>query len=61
MTIDVIIDLINGVGFPIVMTILLFYKMDKQDARHEKEIDKLSKSVDNNTAILEKLLQRVDE
>lgn len=53
MEIEQIISLISTVGFPIVMC-LMFFKYMRDD------INKLSETVNNNTLVIQKLLDKMD-
>jgi Ca2+/Na+ antiporter len=44
-----IINVISTVGFPIACCVYLFYSNDKQQKKHEEEIDKLRETNENNT------------
>lgn len=50
-----IIEFINGVGFPIAVTVALFYQNIKQDERYDKQMKELSKVIENNTLTLTEL------
>lgn len=66
---------ITGIGFPIVMCLLMFYYIQKLNDKHDAEIDKLTTAMNENTKILtelsatitsmqivhEKTLKRLDE
>ena len=52
--IDVIVSLINTVGFPMVM--VGYFIWDKN-----KTMDKLTTTIENNNTILTKLLERFDQ
>lgn len=49
---QIVLDLISNIGFPITMCGALFYYMMKQDEKHEKEIEKLSDTLNANTKAL---------
>ena len=51
-----ILTLIGNYAFPIVACIALFWKMDKDQQRHQAEMDKLRESLDNNTKIQTELV-----
>lgn len=59
MDINTVSQLIGTVGFPVVMCILMFYSMSKQDELHKEEIDKLRESLNNNTAAVNALVERL--
>ena len=55
-----ILNLIGNYAFPIVCCIALFWKMNKDESLHKEESDKFSEAVNNNTIVLNKLLDRFD-
>lgn len=54
-----IIDIIQSLGFPIVMCGALFWKINKQDEAHKDEVMSLKESFDNNTNVLTKLYEHL--
>lgn len=69
-TVNLIINAISSLGFPIVMCCLLFWKMDKQDKDHKEEMEKhdkvnaeatqkVTEAVNNNTIALQKLIDKL--
>ena len=72
MDVSTIIQLINGVGFPIFACIAMgaFIVWDRKTNRKMREenntkqdalYNSLKDSVDNNTRIIEKLMEKIDE
>lgn len=61
MDITVIGNLIGSLGFPIVMCIMLYNRMGKQDEQHKQEMSKLTESINNNTVALTRLSAKLDE
>lgn len=66
------VTIVNGVGFPIVVCVFLvryIYKEKKRRMEEKEEYEnkqndlylKLSQSVDNNTAALNKLIMRMED
>jgi len=55
MDMDTIIQLINGVGFPIAVSIALFYQNTKQDERYQELTKDLQEVINTNTKILSEL------
>lgn len=51
-----ILNLIGNYAFPIVACFALFWKMDKDQQRHQEEMDKIRESLDNNTKIQTELV-----
>ena len=52
---EIIVQLINGVGFPIAVSIALFYTNNKQDERYQELIRDLTSVINNNTRVLSEL------
>ena len=66
------VTIVNGVGFPIVVCVFLVWYIYKENKRMKEEKEeyenkqndlylKLSQSVDNNTAALNKLIMRMED
>lgn len=54
-----IITAISTVGFPIVMCVLMYVMNDKQDIRHAEGIEKVTQALNNNTIVLQKLMDKL--
>lgn len=61
MDITAIGNIIGSIGFPIVMCLMLYTRMDKQDELHREEMSKLTESLNNNTLALTKLTAKLEE
>lgn len=57
---DVIISLINGVGFPIVVSVAMFYTNMKQDERYSNLTKDLQATINNNTKVLTELCVKIE-
>lgn len=55
-----IISAISSLGFPIVCCMIVLYMYWKSDQTHKAEVDKLSEAVQNNTVVMEKILERLE-
>ena len=55
MEIDVILQAIATLGFPIVMCIALLYEIKDMTAKHQHETNLFSDSMNKNTLVLQKL------
>ena len=55
MDIEIIVQLINGVGFPIAVSVALFWTNQKQDERYQELIKDLTNVINNNTKVLSEL------
>ena len=60
MDLNAITTLIGSIGFPIVMCLLLYYRMDKQDENHKSEMDKITEALNNNTQALTALATKIN-
>ena len=59
MEVSELIQAISTVGFPIVMCLLFMYYIKCINDQHKDEIDKLSQSINNNTLVMQKLLDKL--
>lgn len=57
---NIVLQAISTVGFPIVVAIALFWKMNKQDEDHKTEMLKVTEAINNNTIALQKLIDKLD-
>ena len=61
MTFSDILTLIGSYCFPIVMCIAFFWKLNKDQEAHKDEIDKLSAALNNNTLVLQQILDKLEK
>lgn len=59
MDIQVIGQLIESLGFPIVAYGALFWLVNKQDERHKEEMNGLRKTIEDNTNVLTSLKELI--
>lgn len=52
-------QLIGSLGFPIVACVMLYVRMEKQDENHRQEVSELTKAIQNNTIVMQKLIDRL--
>lgn len=57
----VITQLISGLGFPIATCLICFWYINKQEERNKADIERLSTAIDNNTAVIQSLLNKLDD
>ena len=57
---NIVLQAISTVGFPIVVAIALFWKMNKQDEDHKSEMLKVTEAINNNTIALQKLIDKFE-
>ena len=58
-TVNTVTGLISNVGFPIAMCLLLFWYVTKKDEAHREEMNKMAEAVNNNTVVMQKLIDRL--
>lgn len=58
---EVIVQLISQVGFPIAVAAYLLYQNKQEQESHEKEMLSLVEALNNNTNALTKLSERIGE
>lgn len=61
MDVNTLIQLVGSLGFPIVACGALFWRMVKSDEQHKEEMNKMSEALNNNTAALVKLTEKIDK
>ena len=54
-----IVTIISTVGFPAAMCILMGYYIMHREEEHGKEMSELKKAINNNTAAITKLAERM--
>lgn len=54
-TVEVVIQAISSLGFPIIVAIALFWYITKKDEQHREEIKSLKESIDKNSSVLDEL------
>ena len=55
-----ITQLIGTLGFPIVMCGILCWYIYKKQSESDEKIDKMTEALNNNTAVISKLIGRLD-
>lgn len=56
---DNIVQIITQLGFPVAMCLLLFWYITKKDEAYREEMNKMSEAVNNNTIVMQKLIDRL--
>ena len=51
---------IGSLGFPIVACVGMFWYLTKTSQTHKEEMDKMSEAINNNTAVMNKLIDRIE-
>lgn len=61
MDITIVTQLVSTVGFPIAMCALMAYYIKYTQDRHREEINSIREALNNNTIVLQKLVDKLDE
>lgn len=56
-----IVNIVSNVGFPIACVIVMFFQMEKERESHKQESEKWVEAINNNTKVMEKVLEKVGE
>lgn len=60
MNMDIILQLINTVGFPIFMVFYFIYDRTRSDDKFTSSIDNISEALNNNTLVMRELLMKME-
>lgn len=55
------VAIISNVGFPIACVIFMWYYMMKMTDAHKEEIDSVKDALNQNTIVLQKLVDKLDK
>lgn len=58
---DVILNAISTVGFPMAMCVYLIYNGKKRDEKYTECIEDLRKTVQNNTIVIQKFIDKTNK
>ena len=58
---DVITQAIGSIGFPIVMTLIMFYFLNKEQETHKAEMNELKDVIAGNNEVLAQLKQLIED
>lgn len=61
MPVQEITTIISTVGFPIACCMACFWYINKSGEQHKQEIDNMSKAINNNTVVMQKLIDKLSE
>lgn len=56
-----ITQVISSLGFPIAVCLICFWYINKREEQNKAEIDRLSEAVNNNTLVMQKLVDRLGD
>lgn len=52
---------ISTLGFPIAVCLICFWYINKREEQHKSEIVEMTKAINNNTLVIQKLVDRLDD
>lgn len=55
--IEMVMTMIQNDGFPIAVCVYLLYDRRKSDSEHKTEVDKMTEALNNNTGVLNRILE----
>jgi len=58
---DLIVQAIGSIGFPIVMTLIMFYFLNKEQENHKAEMNELKDVIAGNNEVLAQLKQLIED
>lgn len=58
---DLITQAIGTIGFPIVMTLIMFYFLNKEQENHKAEMNELKDVIAGNNEVLAQLKQLIED
>lgn len=61
MDVATISQLISTIGFPIAVCLVCFWYINKQEERNKSDIEKLATAINNNTAVMQKILDEIEK
>ena len=61
MDITTITQFISTLGFPIAVCLICFWYINKREEQHKDEISELAKAINNNTIVMQKLVDRLGD
>ena len=52
---------VSTLGFPIAVCLICFWYINKREEQHKDEVTELSKAINNNTLVMQKLVDRLGD
>jgi hypothetical protein len=60
MDVQAVTSIITTVGFPIAVCLICFWYINKMQEQHRAETDKLAEALNNNTLVMQKLINKLE-
>ena len=61
MTLQELSDFISTVGFPIVVSVAMFYQNNVLSNNYQKMTEQLQKKIESNTEVMTRLIEKLDQ
>ena len=61
MDVTAIVQVVSSLGFPIVVCLICFWYINKMQETHKAETHELSEALNNNTIVMQKLVDKLDK
>lgn len=61
MDFNTITQFVSTLGFPIAVCLICFWYINKREEQHKEEVTELSKAINNNTIVMQKLVDRLGD
>ena len=60
MDITTVTQFVSTLGFPIAVCLICFWYINKREEQHKEEVTELAKAINNNTIVMQKLVDKLD-
>lgn len=61
MDFSTVTQFVSTLGFPIAVCLICFWYINKREEQHKDEVTELSKAINNNTIVMQKLVDRLGD
>lgn len=61
MDFSTVTQFVSTLGFPIAVCLICFWYINKREEQHKDEVTELSKAINNNTLVMQKLVDRLGD
>ncbi|MBO7731195.1 MAG: hypothetical protein J6S67_01530 [Methanobrevibacter sp.] len=61
MDITTVTQFVSTLGFPIAVCLICFWYINKREEQHKEEVTELAKAINNNTIVMQKLVDRLED
>lgn len=61
MDFSTVTQFVSTLGFPIAVCLICFWYINKREEQHKDEVTELAKAINNNTIVMQKLVDRLGD